>query len=71
MDEFVIRLHSVMLVCLHSKTHPLCSTVMGHAHIAVYVYTSIGACFLHFFYNPYNYVPFIYLSTSFKLSTPY
>ena len=43
--------HSVTVhLFLHSKTHPLFGIVHKH--------TSIQACHLHFFYNPYNYVPF-------------
>ena len=46
-------------VSLHSKTSStvhVCSTLMEHVH--TFMYTSIKACSLCFFYNPYDYVPF-------------
>ena len=49
-DGYIVTwLHSVMWVCL--CIHCSRNTVMAHVHI---VYISIQACFLSFFYNPYN-----------------
>ena len=42
-------------VSLHSKTHPLFMKPVqqGHKHTVLCIYSTIRACFLCFFYNPY------------------
>ena len=39
----------------HSKKHPLFMYVvhLWHVRIATHMHTSVEACFLYFFYNPY------------------
>ena len=49
-----------MWLCLCTPRHIHC-LVIAHAHIAIH--TSIRACFLHSFCNPYIYVPSIHLYT--------
>ena len=50
-DQIVRMLRSVMWVCLCIPAHIHCSC-MQHSNGSV-MHTSIRACFLCFFYNPY------------------
>ena len=49
--EHITRLHSMMWVYLCIPIHAFIVHVV-HVHIAMY--TTLSACFLCFFYNPYN-----------------